>query len=72
MGEDEKFGFGYFRLVLSTSTLHGVEERGIGWRYKCETRHILVTWQGGSLVEMAKGVIKDRKEVTAPNSRGRR
>lgn len=43
--------------------LHGVEERGVEWRYKCETGHISITLQVRSLVDMAKGMIKDRKEV---------
>lgn len=55
-GTDQEFG-------VLLRNLHGVEERGVEWRYKCETGHILITLQVRGLEDMAKGMIKNRKEV---------
>lgn len=48
MGEDKEFGFGYCKLVLSVRNLYGVEEIGMGWRHKWETRRVLIPrWESG-------------------------
>lgn len=51
MGEDQEFGLGYFKFVLSVRNLHGVEERDVGWE------EILIASKVESLVEMTKRVI---------------